>query len=116
MKRYVIGFGFEFDRYGKAINICAEEPHKMLDTVALIVELAAAIANVPAYSLRFGSGSWVNDAGNRVTEQGATAEYIAEDSEPEKIRALDFAREIKHALDQEAVLFYAQPVEQFQFI
>ena len=109
MKRYVVGFGFEFDRHGKAINIRAED-------VALIVELAAEAANVPAYSLRFGSGSWVNDAGDRVTEQGATVEYIAEDSEPEKIRALDFAHELKHALDQEAVLFYAQSVEQFQFI
>ena len=109
MKRYVIGFGYERDRDNALTGLGA-------DDAARVVESLADEIRLPAYALRFGPGSWVNDQGVRVTEQGGTVEFVAEGLGIDGALAERMARGLKEKLRQDAVVFYVQPVETFTFI
>lgn len=110
MNRYVIGFGFEYDRDGNPTGI--EHSYQ----AAGIVEQVAASIELPAYSLRFGPGCWQNERGVRVSEQGGTVEFIASADVSTARFARSFAELLREELRQECVVYYIQPVSLFEYV
>ena len=105
--RFIIGFGYEIERDMLRNTLTTSD-------VAAIIDALAREARVPAYSLRFGPGSWRDQSGGYVTERGATVEVV--DCVEATPRMRRFAADIRDALRQQCVVYYEQPVQNFEFI
>jgi hypothetical protein len=109
MNRYVIGFGFEYDRAGNPLFL------EQADVAGIVERVAASIA-LPCYSLRFGPGCWQDENGVRVHEQGGTVEYVASADVTTARVARSFAELLREELRQECAVYYIQPVSLFEYV
>lgn len=108
MKRIRFYVGLERDQQGEAI------PLKERD-IAITAFGAKLCKWAGGYSVAYVGGDWVNDEGQTVPETSAVFEVLKETEAAGEFgleaEVIKLARTIKHALDQQAVLYTIETVQ-----
>lgn len=98
--QYVLGFGIQFDRDGKALDA-----FETAATIQYIIDRAS--REFGGCFLTGGRGGWIDPNGSLVLEDGAQLHIV---TDRDRGSVVDLAQAIKTHLNQASVILIEQPV------